>query len=209
MMSLTRDGSFGAVWLSVHCGGELVAKARDSIKIVNVVASGSVGRELDLLRLTSQLDGAEYDPKKFPGLVYRANNPKTASLLFRSGRIVCTGAQSIDDARKGIEHVIQSLRNVGIEINDTQEIEVQNIVASADLHAALNLNAVAMGLGLEHTEYEPEQFPGLVYRVATPKVVALLFASGKMIITGGRKLEDPADAADRIAADLKSLGLLQ
>jgi transcription initiation factor TFIID TATA-box-binding protein len=185
-----------------------MAEPRDTIKIVNVVGSTGIGQEMNLKQLTLALEGADYDPKRFPGLVYRTKDPKTAALLFRSGKIVCTGAKSIDALHKGIEHVFQSLRNVGIDVKGTPKIIVQNIVASADLHSSLNLNAVAIGIGLEHIEYEPEQFPGLVYRLSDPKVVVLLFGSGKLVITGGRTPEDAAIAVDQIVNTLKSLSLI-
>jgi len=185
-----------------------MVEPRDTIEIVNVVASTGIGQEINLKQATIALEGADYDPKRFPGLVYRTTNPKTAALLFRSGKIVCTGAKSIDDVYRGLENVFQSLRNIGIDVKGTPEIKVQNIVSSANLHSALNLNAIAIGLGLENIEYEPEQFPGLVYRVSDPKVVVLLFGSGKMVITGGRKPEDAVNAVDRIVEQLKSLSLM-
>lgn len=185
-----------------------MAEPRDTIEIVNVVASTGIGQEMNLKQIALALEGADYDPGRFPGLVYRTKDPKTAALLFRSGKIVCTGAKSIDEARKGIENVFQSLRNIGVDVRATPEIKVQNIVASADLHSVLNLNAVAIGLGLENTEYEPEQFPGLVYRIQDPKVVVLLFGSGKLVITGGRKPEDATNAVDQIVKDLKRLSLI-
>ena len=185
-----------------------MAEPRDTIEIVNVVASTGIGQEINLKQATLALEGADYDPKRFPGLVYRTKDPKTAALLFRSGKIVCTGAKSIDEAHKGIENVFQGLRNIGIDVKGTPEIKVQNIVASADLHSTLNLNAIAGGLGLENIEYEPEQFPGLVYRISDPKVVVLLFGSGKMVVTGGRKPEDAANAVDQIVEELKNLSLL-
>ena len=185
-----------------------MVEPRDTVEIVNVVASTGIGQEINLKQATLALEGADYAPKRFPGLVYRTKDPKTAALIFRSGKIVCTGAKSIDDAYKGLENVFQSLRNIGIDIKGTPEIKVQNIVASADLHSVLNLNAIAVGLGLEHIEYEPEQFPGLVYRLSEPKVVVLLFGSGKLVVTGGRKPEDAADAVDRIVEQLKSLSLM-
>ena len=185
-----------------------MTEPRDTIEIVNVVASTGIGQEIDLKQATLALEGADYDPKRFPGLVYRTKDPKTAALLFRSGKIVCTGAKSIAEAYKGIENVFQSLRDIGIDVKGTPEIKVQNIVASADLHSTLNLTAIAIGLGLENIEYEPEQFPGLVYRISDPKVVVLLFGSGKLVITGGRKLEDAANAVDRIVEELKNLSLL-
>jgi len=185
-----------------------MVEPRDTVEIVNVVASTGIGQDINLNQATLALEGADYDPKRFPGLVYRTKDPKTAALIFRSGKIVCTGAKSIDDVYKGLENVFQSLRNIGIDVKGTPEIKVQNIVASADLHAALNLNAIAIGLGLENIEYEPEQFPGLVYRLSDPKVVVLLFGSGKLVITGGRKPEDAVKAVDQIVKQLKSLSLM-
>ncbi len=185
-----------------------MVEPRDSIKIENVVASTSIGQEIDLKQATLGLEGADYDPKRFPGVVFRTKDPKTAALIFRSGKIVCTGAKSIDDVYKGVENVFQSLRNIGIDVKGTPEIKVQNIVASGDLHTVLNLNTIAIGLGLENIEYEPEQFPGLVYRLSDPKVVVLLFGTGKLVITGGRKPEDAVNAVDRIVKELKSLRLL-
>ena len=186
-----------------------MVEPRDTVEIVNVVASTGIGQEINLKQATLALDGADYDPKRFPGLVYRTKEPKTAALIFRSGKIVCTGAKSIDDVYKGLEKVFQSLRNIGIDVQGTPEIKVQNIVASADLHSVLNLNAIATGLGLENIEYEPEQFPGLVYRLSDPKVVILLFGSGKLVVTGGKKPEDMANAVDRIVEGLNSLSLLR
>jgi len=85
---------------------------------------------------------------------------------------------------------------------------IQNIVASAELGDALNLNAVALGLGMENIEYEPEQFPGLVYRMFDPKVVLLLFGSGKLVITGGKSPKDCENALLRIRNMLFNLNLL-
>src|SRR5271157_6611045 len=132
---------------------------RDTIKIENVVASTGIGIEINLKQITLALDGADYDPEQFPGLVYRTKDPKTAALIFRSGKIVCTGAKSIEDVDKGLKKVFKKMESVGIKVMPNPEITVQNIVASADLGSVLNLNAIAIGLGLENIEYEPEQFP--------------------------------------------------
>ncbi|XGI84423.1 TATA-box-binding protein [Halorutilales archaeon Cl-col2-1] len=181
---------------------------KDTIEIENVVASTSIGQELDLQQVTMDMEGADYDPDQFPGLVYRTAEPKTAALIFRSGKIVCTGAKSIDDVDEGLKIVFEKLRGLGIDVEESPEITVQNIVASADLGHDLNLNAIAIGLGLENIEYEPEQFPGLVYRLDDPEVVVLLFGSGKLVVTGGEKPEDADRAVDRILNELENLDLL-
>jgi len=178
------------------------------IKIENVVASTSLGEELDLQKISYALDEAEYEPEQFPGLIYRLKEPKTATLLFRSGKVVCTGAKSLEDVRRAINKVAEAVGGVGISITKHPDIEVQNIVASSDLGAEINLNAIAISLSLEKVEYEPEQFPGLVYRLDKPKVVVLLFGSGKLVCTGARKPEDVGEAVDKITEELKAAGLL-
>ena len=183
-------------------------EARKTIKIENVVASTAIGQEIDLKSLTISMEGADYDPEQFPGLVYRTKEPKTAALIFRSGKIVCTGAKSIEDVRLGLKKLFKKMGDVGIKVAGSPEITVQNIVASADLGSVLNLNAIAIGLGLENIEYEPEQFPGLVYRLDVPKVVVLLFGSGKLVVTGGKKPNDAEAAVDRIVKELEGLALI-
>lgn len=183
-------------------------EAKKTIKIENVVASTAIGQEIDLKSVTLALEGADYDPEQFPGLVYRTKDPKTAALIFRSGKIVCTGAKSIEDVDKGLKKVFKKMESVGIKVMANPDITVQNIVASADLGLVLNLNAIAIGLGLENIEYEPEQFPGLVYRLDVPKVVVLLFGSGKLVVTGGKKAKDAEEAVNRIVKELEGLALI-
>jgi len=185
-----------------------VSDPKDTIEIENVVASTAIGQELDLEKVTLDMEGADYDPEQFPGLVYRTQEPKTAALIFRSGKIVCTGAKSPEDVDNGLKIVFGKLRDLGIEVDENPDIKVQNIVASADLGHDLNLNAIAIGLGLENIEYEPEQFPGLVYRLEDPEVVVLLFGSGKLVVTGGERPEDAEEAVDKIVAQLRELDLL-
>ncbi|MFP4169566.1 MAG: TATA-box-binding protein [Methanomassiliicoccales archaeon] len=179
------------------------------IKIENVVASTSLGEELDLQSIALALEGAEYEPEQFPGLIYRLKEPKTATLLFRSGKVVCTGAKSLDDVKVAIDKVAKQVESAGIKITIEPVIEVQNIVASSDLEQEINLNAIAISLGLEKVEYEPEQFPGLVYRIDEPKVVVLLFGSGKLVCTGARKPQDVEAAVNKITEELRAAGLLR
>lgn len=178
------------------------------IKIENVVASASLGAELDLKAIALALDGAEYEPEQFPGLIYRLKEPKTATLLFRSGKIVCTGAKSLEQVKAAVSKVVKQIEAAGVVVGKDPEIVVQNIVATSNLGAKINLNATAITLGLEKVEYEPEQFPGLVYRLDSPKVVMLLFGSGKLVCTGARKPEDAETAVDKITVELKAAGLL-
>ncbi|WP_290901697.1 TATA-box-binding protein [Ferroglobus sp.] len=178
------------------------------IKIENVVASTQIGENIDLNKIAREIKDAEYKPKQFPGLVLRTKDPKAAALVFRSGKVVCTGSKSVEDARRAVKQVVNIIKSLGIEVYDDPDVRVQNIVASADLGVDLNLNAIAVGLGLENIEYEPEQFPGLVYRLKDPRVVVLIFGSGKMVITGGKKPEDAKRAVEKISEELQALGLM-
>jgi len=178
------------------------------IKVQNIVASTTFAEKLDLDMITQSLEDAEYEPEQFPGLVYRLKNPKTATLLFRSGKANCTGAKSIKEVETAIEVIARTLKKLGVEVYKNPEIVIQNIVATSDLGGELNLNEVAIALGLENVEYEPEQFPGLVYRIREPKVAMLLFGSGKIVCAGARNTEDVSKAVEKLSEELTSLGLL-
>ena len=178
------------------------------MNIQNIVASTSLEQELDLNAIEEALDGAVYNPKQFPGLVYRLKDPKTATLLFKSGKVVCTGAKTVEKVKIAIDKVKEDLKKANIYITIEPKIEVQNMVATSDLEQEINLNTVAITLGLEKVEYEPEQFPGLVYRLDDPKVVVLLFSSGKMVCAGAKVPEDVVRAVDKIAAELRSASLM-
>ncbi|WP_456327070.1 TATA-box-binding protein [Archaeoglobus sp.] len=178
------------------------------IKIENVVASTQIGENIDLNKIAREIPDADYKPKQFPGLVLRTKEPKAAALIFRSGKVVCTGSKSVEDARRAVKQIVKIVGSLGIPVIEEPEVKVQNIVASADLGTDLNLNAIAIGLGLENVEYEPEQFPGLVYRLRDPRVVVLIFGSGKMVVTGGKTPDDARRAVEKIAEELESLGLL-
>ena len=180
----------------------------DTLKIENIVASAKVAESLDLQVVSSQIKDAEYNKKRFPGVVLRMQDPKIAALVFGSGKVVLTGAKSLDSLTRGLEILGNLLRGLNIEIDDNLEYKVQNIVTSADLGTPINLNKIAVGFNLDRIEYEPEQFPGLVYRLEEPKVVVLLFGSGKLIITGGKVTEDAKGAVNKIISDLSSLGLM-
>ena len=185
-----------------------VDDAKKTIKIENIVASTSIGHEIDLISAFNMMEGAEYNPKRFPGLIYRSKDPKTAMLIFSTGKIVCTGAKSVTDVDRGLEKLFEKMTSIGIDTGSNPEITVQNIVASADLKTVLNLSSIAIRLGLENIEYEPEVFPGLVYRIDRPKVVVLIFHSGKLVITGGKKPQDAEAAVERIVSELQGLALI-
>lgn len=157
------------------------------IEIQNVVASASVDQTFNLLDIVKNFRNVEYNPKRFPGLVFRIKRPKTATLIFSSGKMVCTGAKSEKLARSAVNKVVRELKSNGIIVLGKPKITIQNMVASANLHRKIDLETAADLL--DNVMYEPEQFPGLIYRMKDPKTVLLAFTSGKIVCTGGKSEE--------------------
>ena len=173
------------------------------------MASTTLAEDFDLPKIEAGLEGAEYNKTKFSGLVYRAKDPKAAFLIFTSGKVVCTGAKSIENAHAAIINLANTLKDIGFDKIDLEsEVRVQNIVASADLETQLNLNSIVMAFGIENVEYEPEVFPGLVYRIEVPTLVVLVFSSGKLVIAGGKCEDDCNEGLRIVKTEFNNLGLL-
>jgi len=165
------------------------------------VASATLNQRLDLNAIVKGYPGVEYRPEQFPGLVFRLKRPKTATLIFNSGKMVCTGAKSEKESKRAVMKVVRELKKSGIIIIGKPELKIQNIVASANLAGLIDLERSAYSLG--RTMYEPEQFPGLIYRMGVPKVVILLFASGKLVCTGAKHEEDVYEAVTKLHETLE------
>jgi len=183
-----------------------VPKTKAIIKIENVVASATLNQRVDLNAVVKGYPGVEYRPEQFPGLVFRLKRPKTATLIFNSGKMVCTGAKSEKEARSAVMKVVRELKKGGIIIISKPELKIQNIVASGILGGMIDLEKAAYSLG--KSMYEPEQFPGLIYRMDEPKVVILLFASGKLVCTGAKKEEYVYDAVHKLHGILEEQSLI-
>jgi transcription initiation factor TFIID TATA-box-binding protein len=181
-------------------------KHESYINIENVVASATLNQKIDLNSIVRLFPGVEYRPEQFPGLVYRLKKPKTATLIFTSGKMVCTGAKSERQARKAVMKVVDELKRNGMIILGKPEIQIQNIVASAGLGGHIDLEKTTYSL--QKTMYEPEQFPGLIYRMADPKVVILIFASGKLVCTGAKKEAEVPRAIAKLQETLEEKGLI-
>ena len=177
-----------------------------NVNVENVVATATLGQKIDLLAIMKAFRDVEYRPKKFPGLVFRLKKPKTTTLIFSTGKMVCTGAKSEKMARSAVEKVVRELKGKGIFILGKPEIVVQNIVATANVHGLVDLEAAADIL--DNVMYEPDQFPGLIYRMGDPKVVILVFASGKLVCTGGKSAEMVGVAVAKLHGILEDYGLI-
>ena len=150
-------------------------KTKPIVSIENVVASASVDQKMDLNEITRKFPDVEYHPDQFPGLVFRLLSPKTATLIFTSGKMVCTGAKSEEMSHKAVKTVVQKLRKGGVKVKKNAVVVIQNIVASINLGGRIHLEQAARTL--PRSMYEPEQFPGLIHRMIDPKTVILLFSS--------------------------------
>jgi transcription initiation factor TFIID TATA-box-binding protein len=181
---------------------------RATLEIVNVVASSTLGQEIDLESVALDLSGGDFDPERFPGLIYRPDAAKATCLIFRSGQITCTGAGTVEEARETIYTVVDAFQDLGIEVK-RPNVTVQNVVLSGDLGETLHLEAVAVGLGLENVEYEPEQFPGLIYRLDDTNIAILLFGPGSMVITGAKTRDEAEAALGEVGGRLRDLALLR
>jgi len=181
-------------------------KTEAIINIQNVVATGTMNQKVDLNAVVKGYPGVEYRPEQFPGLVFRLKRPRTATLIFRSGKMVCTGARSGNESRRAIMKVVKELKKGGILIIKKPDFKVVNIVASAILGGKVDLEKAVMTLG--KAMYEPEQFPGLIYRMNEPKVVILIFASGNLVVTGAKKEQDVYDAVHKLHASLEERNLI-
>jgi transcription initiation factor TFIID TATA-box-binding protein len=150
--------------------------------------------------------GTEYRPEQFPGLVFRLKRPKTATLIFNSGKMVCTGAKSEKEARRAVTKVVKELKKGGIIIIGKPELKIVNMVASVTLGGIIDLEKAVRPL--EKTMYEPEQFPGVIYRMDEPRVVILLFTSGKLVCTGAKREQDVYDAVHKLHRMLEEKELI-
>jgi len=171
-------------------------------QVQNIVLSVTYeGVEFNLEKLAKSLDGARYDPEVFPGIAYKSEDPPASFLIFASGKMNCVGARSMADAKLAIKKLTKKLRKARIKVKSEPKVEVQNIVASFDFGREFDLERIARSY--ENTEYEPEVFPGLVFRLDDPKVVVLLFVSGKGVCAGAKGMKDIQRAAQKITKILR------
>lgn len=184
----------------------MMSKSEVTIVIENVVASASIHQNVNLNQITKKFNHVEYHPKQFPGLVFRLKEPKTATLIFNSGKMVCTGAKSEQLSKKAVKIVVTKLREKGINITKNATVTIQNIVASVDLKGKIHLEEAARQL--TQSMYEPEQFPGLIYRMRKPKTVILIFSSGKLVCTGAKMESQVYEAVENLHKLLEKKGLM-
>ena len=164
--------------------------------IENIVSTANLCCHLNLRGIALQAKNAEYNPKRFSAVIMKMKEPKTTGLIFSSGRIVCLGAKTEENSRKACRKFAKIIKSLNYNINFKQ-YKIENVVGSADVKFKISLMKLYMYLiknsfsnGIRYVIYEPEQFPGLIYRMADPRIVLLIFVSGKIVLTGGRNRDD-------------------
>lgn len=174
------------------------------VEIVNIVVSGQVDQDkIPLEKMAATLPNTEYNPEQFPGLVLRIREPKTSALIFNSGKIVCTGARNMEKVDQAMVKIVEALKKIGVNVKSKPQYSVQNMAASGSIGMDINLNTLAVKL--ENTEYEPEQFPGLVYKLRGTKATFLLFTNGQIVCTGTKSKEEVDDAVKKLVKKLKEV----
>ena len=175
-------------------------------KIENVVATVvmEITEKIDLIQIARKHVNVEYNPERFPGLVMRITEPKATFLIFSTGKMVVTGLRRADEASPGVEKVIKKIKKAGIKVSNPK-ITIQNIVASGDLHTNIDLNMAA--IIMESVMYEPEVFPGLIYRMKEPKTVFLIFSTGRIVCTGAKNKEIVREAVLKLNREVRELGV--
>ncbi len=181
-------------------------QSKPLISIENVVASATIDQRLDLKDITKKFPDVEWRPELFPGAVFRLRSPKTATLLFRTGKMVCTGSKSEKMARNAVKTVVQKLRKGKIKIKKDATVKIQNLVASINLGGRIHLEQAARTL--PRSMYEPEQFPGLIHRVLDPKTVILIFSTGKLVCTSGKTEKDVFRSVHNLHSMLEEKNLM-
>jgi|AntDeeMetageno50_2_1112565.scaffolds.fasta_scaffold05249_2 transcription initiation factor TFIID TATA-box-binding protein len=167
------------------------------VQIQNIAAMIDIDIELDLSYLHSQIEGSAYNPESYPSLVFRSNEHPTV-IITRTGKLLFAGGKTTDAIIHASKSISREFMDIGLDISiNPKNILINNIVCTYNLTFDLDLDQLAIQLGLENIEYEPEQFPGLVYRIDTNAVV-LLFSSGKTVLTGFQSVSEILSAVDKL-----------
>ncbi len=181
------------------------SKGEFKIKVQNIVAYTVLGKPISLDEMLQKVEDTEWQPEQFPGLVYKIKDPRASALIFSQGKIVCTGTKTLEDLRKAMKKIVARIQKAGIEMPTRYDTKVENIVASTKVIGEISLEEIATTL--ENSEYEPEQFPGLVYRISEPRVAFLLFRSGRVIVAGAQNEESIHRALHKLVENLGKIGV--
>jgi len=179
-----------------------------TIKIENIVAYAKIAELLDIEHLSEKIPKSSYNPEELKGLSIKFDDLKIAVIVLSNGKIVCTGAEKIEDAESIIKKIAKQIKRVGFEVKKDYEVKIENVIASTDLKKELHLASIVNALVLQNVDYKPEEFPGLIYRMEDLCAVVLLFSQGKIVSTGAKSIEDAKKTIKEMIDKLASIGVL-
>ncbi|KAK9869932.1 hypothetical protein WA026_006030 [Henosepilachna vigintioctopunctata] len=182
--------------------GSVAGEPHTNVIIQNCVATVSLNTELNLTVINARTRNSEYNPARFHGLVMRIREPRTTALIFKSGKIVCTGGRNEQDTLLAMKKFARIIQKLGYNIR-FENFTIQNLVATCDLRFPIKLENLNQ-LHNQFSNYEPELFPGLIYRMVKPRIVLLIFVNGKIVFTGGKTRNDIKEALENIYPILRS-----
>ncbi|XP_013183064.1 TATA-box-binding protein [Amyelois transitella] len=171
-------------------------------QLQNIVSTVNLNCKLDLKKIALHARNAEYNPKRFAAVIMRIREPRTTALIFSSGKMVCTGAKSEEDSRLAARKYARIIQKLGFTAKFL-DFKIQNMVGSCDVKFPIRLEGLVLTHG-QFSSYEPELFPGLIYRMVKPRIVLLIFVSGKVVLTGAKVRQEIYEAFDNIYPILKS-----
>mmetsp|Transcript_24987 Transcript_24987/g.36890 ORF Transcript_24987/g.36890 Transcript_24987/m.36890 type:complete len:220 (+) Transcript_24987:100-759(+) len=177
--------------------------SRMGIEVVvqNIVATISLGVTVDLEKVAKTVNNAEYSPRRFAAVIMRLREPRVTALVFKTGKMIVTGAKNVKDSETAGQKFVRIIQRCGFTTASFNDYKIQNISATVSMGFPIRLE----GLLYAHANcctYEPELFPGLVYRMTNPKVVLLIFVSGKVVLTGAKDKDSLLQAVTKIHPQL-------
>lgn len=176
-------------------------------KIANIISHADISNNLNLVDISFRIGNVK-TKRNFAGVIYKTSDPKATILLFKTGKLVCTGARDFEDSKKAVNMLINDLHNAGIDIAHDIDLKISNIVVSGEFNSELNLNKLLYAIGIDKIEYFPEQFPAAVYKMYDPKTVILIFSNGKFIATGSTSLDTIQNNLNLFERELIEMGLI-
>jgi len=179
-----------------------------TVIVENIIASAIIADSLDIKFIAEKIPDFKYTPEEFSGLSIKLDSPKTAVLILPSGKLICTGGKNVEDVAESIKFVAEKIKKSGIKLKPRTKMIIHNMIVSTNLNKELHLSSLSKALMLDHADYEPEKFPGLIYKIDEMQVIILLFSSGKLVCQGAKTVEDSKKAIEIMKEKLTSVGAL-
>ena len=180
----------------------------NKIQIENIISSAQISEQFDIKLLSEKITESSYNPSEFEGLSIKYENEKIAIIVLGTGKIFCTGAKEISDAINKIKKISTQIKKIGLKIKKDYEVKIENIIVTVELKKELNLSDIAKRLILQKVDYQPEIFPGLIYKIEDFQTILIIFNTGKIVCTGAKNIDDATNSLKKMEEKLSSIGAL-